>query len=231
MSKKIIVTGASRGIGKETALDLAKNGHSVWILARTGQRLHEVQQKYPDQIRYKAIDLTDENSIKQFADELNEDDHKIDALINNAGALINKPFSELSSADWQKMLDANLMSTVHTTKYLLPLMAENSHIVNISSMGGFQGSSKFPGLTAYSVAKGSVSILTECLAAECSNRKVSVNALCLGSVQTEMFNQAFPDFDAATQPKEMGTYIADFSLNCHKFYNGKVLPVALQDPS
>ena len=129
------------------------------------------------------------------------------------------------------MLDVNVLSTINLTRRLIPCLAEESHIVNISSMGGFQGSDKFPGLTAYSVTKGAVSILSECLAVELENENISVNALCLGSVQTEMFAAAFPGFSADVSPEKMGTYIADFALNGSTYYNGKVLPVALRNPS
>jgi NAD(P)-dependent dehydrogenase (short-subunit alcohol dehydrogenase family) len=105
-----------------------------------------------------------------------------------------------------------------------------SHIVNISSMGGFQGSAKFPGLSAYSVSKGALSILTEALSTEFASKDIRVNALCLGAVQTEMFEEAFPGFKAPLSAEEMGHYIADFALTAHRFYNGKILPVSLEDP-
>ena len=229
MPKTAIITGASRGIGREIAVALADQGHQVIAIARSEEKLNKLHQAYPRNIQVARVDLTQETELNQFTKSISE--KPIDILINNAGSLINKAFSELSPEDWQHMLDANLMSAINTTKAILPLLNAQSHIVNISSMGGFQGSSKFPGLTAYSVAKGALSILSECLAAEFADRQVAVNALCLGSVQTEMFNRAFPGFDAATQPEEMGTYIADFALNGLNFYNGKVLPVALNDPS
>jgi NAD(P)-dependent dehydrogenase (short-subunit alcohol dehydrogenase family) len=98
-------------------------------------------------------------------------------------------------------------------------------------MGGFQGSDKFPGLSAYSVTKGTLSILTECLAVELQDKNIKVNCLCLGAVQTEMLNEAFPGLTAPVEASQMGTYISDFVINGHTFYNGKVLPVALQNPS
>jgi NAD(P)-dependent dehydrogenase (short-subunit alcohol dehydrogenase family) len=230
-SKNIIVTGASRGIGREILVELASRGHHTMGVARSGKELEALQGLHPEHIRSLTTDLTDSSDISDLVHSVSESASGVDILINNAGALINKPFTELTGNDWKHMLDVNLLSVINLTKALLPLMNKNSHIVNISSMGGFQGSSKFPGLTAYSVAKGAVSILSECLAVEFSDLQIRVNALCLGSVQTEMFNQAFPDFDAATQPEAMGTYVADFALNGSDFYNGKVLPVALNNPS
>ncbi len=78
-------------------------------------------------------------------------------------------------------------------------------------MGGFQGSSKFPGLSAYSTAKGALSILTECLAVEFEEKKVSVNALALGAVQTDMLEKAFPEYKAPISPIEMAEYIENFA--------------------
>ncbi len=230
-SKNIILTGASRGIGRETAIEFAGRGHHIMVVARSKKELDSLQQHYPDKISYITADLTDTTDLNDLLNSITEKNSGIDILINNAGALINKPFRELTSDDWEFMLDVNLLSVVNLTKAMLPLMNDNSHIVNISSMGGFQGSSKFPGLTAYSVAKGAVSILSECLAAEFLDLQIKVNALCLGSVRTEMFKRAFPDFEADVDPGAMGTYIASFALNGSSFYNGKVLPVALNNPS
>lgn len=232
MSKKTaIVTGASRGIGKACALSLAEKSHRVIAIARSEHLLQKLEEQYPDSISYIQGDLTHNADLKKIETSLKEKRLQLDILINNAGALIRKPFRELTNEDWQSMLNANLLSAINLTKKVLPWIKEKGHIVNVSSMGGFQGSSKFPGLTAYSVAKGAMSIWSECLAAELKADNIAVNALCLGSVQTEMFHEAFPGFEAATKPNKMGSYIADFALNGSTFYNGKVLPVALNDPS
>jgi NAD(P)-dependent dehydrogenase (short-subunit alcohol dehydrogenase family) len=115
-------------------------------------------------------------------------------------------------------------------KALLPLMNINSHIVNIGSMGGFQGSAKFNGLAAYSASKAALHILTECLAQELVEDKISVNCLALGSAQTEMLEKAFPGYQSPVAAFEMGKYIADFALTGHRFFNGKILPVAMVTP-
>lgn len=231
MNKVAVVTGASRGIGYEIAFDLASKKHHVIAVARSEKELKKLQQHHPKFVRFFTADITNQNHIKKLNTYLANEYSGIDILVNNAGALINKPFPKLTKADWQKMIDTNLVSVIDLTKSLLPLFNKNSHIVNISSMGGFQGSDKFPGLTAYSVAKGAVSILSECLAVELVEHEINVNALCLGSVETEMFNSAFPDFKADVSVNEMGTYIAEFALNGSSFYNGKVLPVALANPA
>ncbi|HYW34563.1 MAG TPA: SDR family oxidoreductase [Balneolaceae bacterium] len=231
MAKSALVTGASRGIGRETSISLARKGHRVIAVARSEDQLKALQQQYSQHISYITADLTEDSDLINLKERLSQKNTELDILINNAGALINKPFQKLTTSEWQFLFNANVMTVVNTVKTVLPIMNKNSHIVNISSMGGFQGSSKFTGLTAYSVTKGAVSILTECLATELADLNVSVNALCLGSVDTEMFDQAFPGFEADVQAGDMGAYIADFALNKAAFFNGKILPVALSDPS
>jgi NAD(P)-dependent dehydrogenase (short-subunit alcohol dehydrogenase family) len=110
------------------------------------------------------------------------------------------------------------------------MMPSGSHIVNISSMGGFQGSSKYKGLSYYSASKSALACLTECLANEFSEYGISVNCLALGSVKTEMLDKAFPGYKAPVDAKEMAEFISDFALTGHKFFNGKILPVAVTNP-
>lgn len=230
MSKVAVVTGASRGIGYETCKKLAENDHHAVAVARSADSLHLLQEFRSEYIHALPADLTEEKAIDSLVDTVDEHFEGVDILINNAGALINKKFSDLSLDDWRSQIESNLISAVHITKKLLPYFNEDAHIVNISSMGGFQGSAKFPGLTAYSVSKGALSILTECLATELKEQNIRANALCLGAVQTDMLEEAFPGIEAPVSPEEMGAYIADFALSASRFYNGKILPVALEDP-
>lgn len=229
MSKVAVVTGASRGIGCEICKTLAEDGHHAIAVARSRTPLQELADTHPN-ISAIPTDLTEHSEVAALTNELNEKFSGIDVLINNAGALINKTFIELTLDDWRSQIESNLISAVHITKQLIPLFNNGAHIVNISSMGGFQGSAKFPGLAAYSVSKGALSILTECLSVELSDKNVKANALCLGAVQTEMLEEAFPGIDAPLTADQMGNYIANFALEGSAFYNGKILPVALEDP-
>ena len=90
----------------------------------------------------------------------------MDILINNAGKLVNKPFSETGISDFEKVYKTNVFGVAEMTRVVLPFMKKSSHVVNISSMGGVQGSTKFAGLAAYSSSKGAVITLTELLAEE-----------------------------------------------------------------
>jgi NAD(P)-dependent dehydrogenase (short-subunit alcohol dehydrogenase family) len=155
---------------------------------------------------------------------------KIDILINNAGALLNKPLGQITATEIDDVFNVNVKAPLLLTQALIPLLKPGSHVVNIGSMGGVQGSVKFPGLSVYSASKGALSVLTECLAAELADKKISVNCLAFGSVQTEMLEKAFPGYKAPVTAAEMGAFVADFAQNGHKYFNGKVLPVSLSTP-
>jgi 3-oxoacyl-[acyl-carrier protein] reductase len=226
-SKKIIVTGASRGIGLELTNILLAYGHQVLTLSRNTVGLEGLRERHAN-LKVVQCDLS--YDLDSVLPEIRDHFENLDILINNAGALINKSFIDTSEADWQRILDVNLMGPVRLIKALMPIMRNGSHIVNISSMGGFQGSSKFPGLSAYSTSKGALSILTECLSVEFAQFGVHINTLCLGAVQTEMLEEAFPGYKAPIQAKEMAEYIADFALHRGKLFNGKIIPVAINDP-
>lgn len=229
--KKILITGASQGIGYATALELSKRGHKVFALARTRHKLDKlVREVSPDPIIPIVSDITSEEGIMPLVNALHSYD-SIDIVINNAGLLINKPFQETTIEDWKIQFDVNLLGSVRVIKSTLAKLSKGSHILNISSMGGLQGSSKFAGLSAYSSTKGALSILTECLSTEFSEKGIAVNCLCLGAVQTEMLNSAFPGYQAPVNPDEMASFIADFALTGNKFLNGQILPIALNNPS
>ena len=231
----IIITGASSGIGFETALEFSLDSkNKVLCIARSAdklRKLHEIAtQINPDcTLLPVAFDLVndDYNALSPF---IKERLGTVDILINNAGGLINKPFLETSVSDLADMLENNVMSHFKMIKATLPFMESGSHIVNIGSMGGFQGSVKFPGLSAYSASKGALHTLSECLAFELAETGIKVNCLALGSAQTEMLESAFPGYESPVLAFEMGKYVADFARTGHKFFNGKVLPVAVTTP-
>lgn len=231
MSKKtILITGASRGIGEQCSLKLAEAGHHVIAIARTGISPFADRDRLTGRIDYLSVDITQPEGVHTLQAHLRQNHLNLDGLIHNAGLLINKRFEELSDQDWTDMIDVNLMGPVRLTRALLDRMNSGSHIVTISSMGGYQQSSKFPGLSGYSSVKGAMSILSECLAVELHDRDIRVNCLCIGAVGTEMFRSAFPGFQAPVTAERMGGYLSDFVLTGHDLFNGKILPVALSDP-
>ena len=225
MKKTIVVTGASKGIGFELVRFLVSQGHVVYALSRDIKALVASEKLHPI-----SLDLTDEESIIKFAEQLNSNQISIDALINNAGSLINQSFSTTTKNDFEAIYRVNVFGLASITRLLLPLISSKGHVVNISSMGGIGGSAKFSGLSAYSSSKGAVNILTELLAEEYKETGPFFNGLALGAVQTEMLAKAFPGFRAPLSAGEIAPYIAQFALTGHQFYNGKILPISSSTP-
>ena len=168
----------------------------------------------------------DYGKINEFLNKV----EKIDILINNAGYLVNKPFNETTLEDFKMVYSTNVFSVAMLIKNTIDFMESGSNILNISSVGGIQGSVKFPGLSAYSSSKGALNILTEMLAEEYKNRGIHINSLALGSVQTKMLEKAFPNFTASTSAIEMAEYIYNFSIQGYRLMNGKVIPVSSTTP-
>lgn len=225
--KNIVITGTSRGIGFELAKQFAEKGHQVLALSRNTIPLKEYNHK---NITVISIDLSDNSEMYKVSDFIKSNWKKVDILINNAGKLINKPFPQLSSEDFLEVYKVNVFAVAEITKRIIPYLQKGSHVITVSSMGGIQGSTKFPGLAAYSSAKGAVITLSELLAEEYKDHQIAFNVLAIGAVQTEMLKEAFPDYKAPLSAKEMANYIFDFSLTGNKFYNGKVLQVSSSTP-
>lgn len=226
-SKNIIITGTSRGIGFELVHLFASQGHNVLALSRNAQPVSNLNF---DNITSMAFDLSNAEDYKKVTAFVEDNWKQVDVLINNAGTLLNKPFAETTMADFEYVYKTNVFGVAELTRVVVPFMKAKSHVVTISSMGGVQGSMKFPGLAAYSSSKGAVITLTELLAEEYKASGIAFNVLALGAVQTEMLEEAFPGYQAPTTAQEMAAYIGDFSLNGHKYYNGKMLQVSSTTP-
>jgi NAD(P)-dependent dehydrogenase (short-subunit alcohol dehydrogenase family) len=225
--KNIIITGTSRGIGYELALQFANAGHQVVAISR---KIPTKLIENPN-ITCLSIDIsnsTELNQISQFV--TNSWQNKVDVLINNAGVLISKPFEQLTFSDFEQVYKVNVFAVAELTKICIPFMEKGSHVVTVSSMGGIQGSMKFPGLAAYSSSKGAVITLSELLAEEYATQGIAFNVLALGAVNTEMLQEAFPGYQAPLSAIEMADYIFNFALTGNKYYNGKVLQVSSSTP-
>ena len=222
--KTIVISGASRGIGFELCRLSKEAGLQVIALSRNIQPLEELD------ISTFSVDLSEPSSLAPFLDYLNEKKIQIDFLVNNAGALVNKAFKDSTWDVFEAVYKVNVFGLAELTRLSLPFLKSSGHVVSVSSMGGIQGSSKFPGLAAYSSSKGAVITLTELLAEEYKELGPSFNALALGAVQTEMLAEAFPGYQAPLIAVQMAHYILDFAQKGHHFYNGKVLPVANSTP-
>ena len=225
--KQVLITGTSRGIGFEMVKLFSDSGHRVLAISRNPDSVEKLKLKNVTTI---ACDITQDEDLHQIQAALNKDWKQVDVLINNAGSLLNKPFQEATIAEFKQVYNTNVFGVAALIKIVLPLMRPTSHVVNISSMGGVQGSVKFAGLSAYSSSKGALITLTELLAEEYKENGPSFNVLALGAVQTEMLEEAFPGYQASISADEMAAYIMNFSLTGNKFYNGKLLQVSNSTP-
>lgn len=225
--KNIIITGTSRGIGFELVKLFAQKGYNVLALSRNEKPVKNLKLK---NVKYFSFDLSNSDDYLKVKEFLKTNWKQVDILINNAGALVNKPFSETTMDDFEQVYKTNVFGVAELTRTVLPFIKKEGHVVTISSMGGVQGSMKFPGLSAYSSSKGAVITLTELLAEEYKETGPSFNVLALGAVQTEMLEEAFPGYKAPTTALQMAKYIADFALTGNQFYNGKLLQVSSSTP-
>jgi short-subunit dehydrogenase len=223
----VIVTGTSRGIGFELTKLLADAGHQVLALSRNEKPIKSLRHK---NIETFSFDVSSDSDRKKLVKYLGENKIEVSALINNAGKLVNKPFLETTEAEFKSVYEVNVFGVSAMTKLVIPFMKKTGHVLTISSMGGVQGSAKFPGLSAYSSSKGAVITLTELLAEEFKETGPSFNVLALGAVQTEMLEEAFPGYEAPVTALEMANYVMDFALNGQKLYNGKMLQVSSSTP-
>jgi len=221
----VVITGSSRGIGFELAKLFLAEGHKVLAISRNEEKLNALKK---EGAHILAFDLCEESFVPviQAVNSLGS----VDVLINNAGALVNKPFAELTNEDIKYVYNVNVFSIIKLIRDLMPSFSKNAHIINISSVGGVQGSVKFPGLSAYSSSKGALTILTECLAEEYKETQYSFNTLALGAVQTEMLQEAFPDYKAQVSPHQMATFIYKFAVEDGKLFNGKTVTISSSTP-
>ncbi len=234
----IVITGASRGIGYELVKLLsADSKNTIIAISRNGKKLAALSSECSvlnpsSKVIPIICDLSNSTEVLTLSSKIKEQIPTVNILINNAGAIINKAFSEITSSDLEYVYKVNIFSVFQLIQAVMTLMdkEQRAHIVNISSMGGFQGSAKFAGLSAYSSSKAALACVTECLAEEFKDSNISFNCLALGATQTEMLNEAFPGYKAPLSAFEMASFIADFALNAPKFMNGKIIPVSLSTP-
>ncbi|MFL9836631.1 SDR family oxidoreductase [Flavobacterium sp. ST-75] len=224
--KNIIITGTSRGIGYELALQFANAGHKVLAISRKVPQAFIENQN----ISCLAVDISEEDNLQKVQDFIASTWHSVDVLIHNAGALINKPFTQITAHEFEYVYKVNVFGVAALNRVVLPFMKKGAHVVTISSIGGVKGTVKFAGLAAYSSSKGAVITLSELLAEEYKEQGIAFNVLALGAVNTEMLQEAFPGYEAPLSAVEMANYIYDFALTGNKYYNGKVLEVSSSTP-
>ena len=227
-----IITGTSRGIGKQLLIIALKNGHQVISISRSKTEIEsELSNKLILNWTEIMGDLINDVTLNKLEEKLS-DWNSVDVLINNAGFLINKPFEQLTTTDFNLSYQINVLVPSLLIKMCIPFLKESKigKVINIGSIGGVQGSVKFPGLAFYSSSKGALATLTECLAEEYKTMNIHFNYLALGAVQTEMLEKAFPGFIAPVTPAQMAEFIYQFSIHGADLINGKIISVALSTP-
>ncbi len=234
---KILITGASRGLGAASAMQFASmKDCELFLVSRNEDSLarlkEDINEAFPEtKVNIYERDLQKEDNIQSLLDEIKKTTDHLDILINNAGQLVNRDFSDIGLEEINRVFSVNYTAPALIIREAITLLknAKQPHIINISSMGGFQGSVKFSGLSHYSASKAAIAVLSECLATEFKG-EIAVNCLAIGSVQTEMLEEAFPGYKAPLQPAEMAEFVSDFAMNAHRFMNGKIVPVSLANP-
>lgn len=227
----IIVNGGTRGIGKEVVLFLAQDStNKILVTGRNEKALESLSGRF-ENVHILTLDLSSfDTHTKPFIDNVRSHFTKVDVLINMAGFVVVKEFDDITNDEARLMMETNFFGPAAVIRAVKPFMQKGSHVLNISSMGGFQGSAKYTGLSYYSASKAALACLSECLATEFMESGINVNCLALGAVQTEMLKEAFPGYKAPVDAKEMAGFICDFAVKGHKFINGKIIPVALSNP-
>lgn len=230
----ILITGASKGIGFEMVKKFSNDpGHLIIAISRnTAPLVKLVKQNNTHAILPIKADISKPLHQKKILQTIQSLGLKLDVLVNNAGQIVNKPFEKITVKELKDVYETNVFAPFTLVQSLLPVFntKQKAHIVNISSMGGFQGTAKFAGLSAYSSSKAALGGLTECLAEEFKEKNIAVNCLAIGAVQTEMLAKAFPGYKAPLQPAEMAEYICNFALTGQKYFNGKIIPVSSTTP-
>ena len=186
--KVAFITGAARGIGKATAVALAKEGANIGLIARTESTLKEVAKVIEGlgvKVAYAAADVSSKEQVEAAITSLTNDLGAADILINNAGIATFGTVLDMDPEEWKKMIDVNLMGTYYVTREVLPQLIEKNggDIINISSTNGLNGAAT---ASAYSASKFGVIGFTESLAQEVRRNNIRVSALTPSTVATDL---------------------------------------------
>jgi len=228
----VLVSGAGRGIGAACAKRFALEGARVVITSRTESELLATQKDIVnatgnvDSVRTFTADISVEKDVQRLFAWIQKTFGRLDILVNNAGVIVVKPFIEAKAADFDLQMAVNVRGTYLCSQEAFRGMATNGGgcIVNVSSLAGIRGTTKFPGLAAYTASKHAVVGLTESLSAEGEPFGIRVNCVAPGAVKTRMLKEAFPDFDAKTMPEDISESIL-FLADPKQVHTGTILEV------
>lgn len=200
--KKALVTGASRGIGKAIAIELAKNGYDIYAVCKQSvQDLQTLCMQTEKEYGIRAVPVLTDVGRAESVDKLFEQIGDMDVVINNAGISYIGLMTDMSAEEWHRVLDTNLNSLFYVCRRAVPFMVKKrkGKIVNISSVWGNIGASME---VAYSASKGGMNAFTKALAKELAPSNVQVNAIACGVIDTEM-NQCFDKEEKAALRDEI----------------------------
>jgi 3-oxoacyl-[acyl-carrier protein] reductase len=183
---RVLVTGASRGIGRATALAFARTGAAVALLARESPELRDIVREmegHGASVVAAPCDVRDAAAVERAIGDVDRALGGIDVLVNNAGGGRYAPFGELTESDWDDMLSLNVTGLVNVTRSVLPLMHREGrgHVINIGSVRGLEGA---PTMTAYTASKFAVTGLTRALRQELEGSGILVSLVSPGGVKT-----------------------------------------------
>ena len=210
-SKVVIVTGASRGIGRAISISLAQEAATVILAARSIEKLQEVADevsKAGGKPEIVVTELTEEESIKNLVKTTNEKFNRLDILINNAGVTHSAKLEHTTTADWQRCINVNARAPFILCREALPLLKKThpAYIINIASVVGVKG---YPLQSAYTSSKHALRGMTISLAEELKGSNIRVHLLCPGGVDTEMVGSVRPDIkkDELIHPEEIAELV------------------------
>ncbi len=221
-----VVTGASRGIGRAIALRLAEAGAEVALWARDMNALRQVASEITanrGKARAIVVDVTDSEAVDRAAQLVHATMPPLRVLVNNAGAVLRKPTESITDTEWRHVIGVNLDGTFHVTRAFLPDLEHNAgRVINIASIAGREGTSL---LAAYCAAKHGVVGLTRALAEELRAAKVSVNAVCPGSVDTAMLREGMPGARPDMTPDDVAKTVMFLAVSAPAALTGACIDI------
>jgi NAD(P)-dependent dehydrogenase (short-subunit alcohol dehydrogenase family) len=222
-----IVTGASTGIGRATALRLYARGARVAAFARSASALAELVAGHEERMVAAAGDVADAGAIERLFRETESRFGSCEILVNCAGMIDPKPIRDVTPDDWDRMFAVNVRGTFLAAKRALSAMVASGRgaIVNVASISGVPGPEKFPGFASYNASKAAVIAFTEALAVEVKSSGVRVNCVSPGSVDTNMWADASGGAPAAMTPDEIAATILFLASRDSRPMNGQNLNV------
>lgn len=209
----VLITGGGSGIGAACAEEFFRRERPVVLVGRTASRLKETAKRLGDPRRVLTVagDVGDEAFASRVFEEATRRFRAVDVLVNNAAELVKKPFLDTTAAEWDATMRTNLRGPFLFSREFLRAAKRGRTIVNIGSLAGAHGTSKFPGLSAYTVSKYGITGLTAALAVEARPLGVAVFCVAPGAVDTAMLHKAAPGLKAGAGPDDVARVVAELA--------------------